>query len=117
MERGFDEMRLIDLAAGEVHALRVGPPARLRVLEGRVWVTEERLLDDIVAGRGDEIRVSRRGVAVLEGLDDARLAVVTARRWPRHLLGMLQRLAGRLRGGHGSAPSGRPGGDRLAACG
>ena len=113
MERDFDEVRLIDLVAGEVHALRVDPPARLRVLEGRVWVTEERRLDDIVAGSGDEISVSRRGVTVLEGLDDARVAVVTTRRWPRQLLGMLQRLAGQ---GRGSAPSGRAGGDRLAPC-
>jgi hypothetical protein len=117
MERDFEEVRLIDLVAGEVHGLRIGPPARLRVLEGRVWVTEERLLDDIVASGGDEIDVSRRGMTVLEGLSAARVAVVTAPGWSQRLLGMLRRSSRRAPGANVAGSLRRPGDDGLAPCG
>ena len=86
MERQFETPQLIELVAGEVHGLRVAAPGRLRILDGRVWVTEERLRDDIFATRGDEIDLKHRGTTVIEGLTDARVAVVAAAPWPRRVL-------------------------------
>jgi hypothetical protein len=111
MERQFETPQLIALTAGEVHGLRVAPPGRLRILDGRVWVTEEHLLDDVFATRGDEIALTHRGTTVIEGLTDARVAVVVAAApWPRRVLRALRWLVVWAR----SAT--RPEGNRVAPC-
>lgn len=61
----------IPLAAGET--LRIEDPRAVlvHVAQGRVWITEEGLADDIVRDEGAWFRLTRRGVGLVQALAPA----------------------------------------------
>jgi len=68
-------MRALTLSAGEL--LRLDDPAGIEVAcdAGRVWITEERGLDDFWLVPGDSVRLTRRGLAILEATQSARVRI------------------------------------------
>lgn len=52
------------------------PGTRIKVLSGRVWMTEEGQTGDQFAVAGEELRTLRRGRSVVEALGSARVQVI-----------------------------------------
>jgi len=63
------------LPRGATLAIVDGAGLRLRVLEGEVWITEERSLVDLVIGAGESCPLTRTGSALVEVRDRARLVL------------------------------------------
>lgn len=62
------------------------PGTRLKVLAGRVWLTEEGQPGDQFAVAGEELRIAGRGRSIVEGLGSARVQVIEpARGWATRL--------------------------------
>ncbi len=63
----------LKLAGGALLAIRDGQGQALRVLEGRVWLTQEGSLDDVFLDAGTSYRLEGPGRAVVtaEGTSDA----------------------------------------------
>jgi hypothetical protein len=76
------------------------PDARIKVLSGRVWLTEEGLAGDQFASAGEELRVAGHGRVVVEGLGCARVRLVEPRRgWAARMAALrsaLSRISGHL---------------------
>lgn len=75
-----ESVRTIDLDHEQLLVLdnRVG--ARIRVLSGGTWLTEEGRLDDVHVWQGDAITLTTPGRALLEGVGTARIEVMLPRR-------------------------------------
>lgn len=54
----------------------VVPGERVRVLYGRVWLTEEGGRRDAFLASGEEVRLDRPGLAVVEALGPARIELI-----------------------------------------
>jgi hypothetical protein len=69
-------MHALRLAAGEI--LRLDDPEGVEVAcdAGRVWITEERGLDDVWLRAGQSVRLARRGLAVMEATQAARVRII-----------------------------------------
>ena len=78
MERQSTVMRILDLAGGTLVPFPSAPGERVRVIYGRVWVTEEGDLNDVVLANGEEVALGGRGLAVIEALTSARIQVLKA---------------------------------------
>ena len=65
----------IDLGYEQLFVLDGGPAARVRVLYGAMWLTEEGEPADAIVGHGREV-VVHGGRAVAEGLEPSRLQIV-----------------------------------------
>jgi len=65
--------RTIDLPGGTLIPFPAVPGERLRILYGRVWLTEEGVVDDAFLGQGEEASLHGGGLAVLEALNPARI--------------------------------------------
>jgi hypothetical protein len=78
-------VRTIDLGYEQLLMFESHPGARVRVLYGSVWLTEEGRLNDTIIGSGDEVALRARGAALLESLAPACVEIVedTPRRWRR----------------------------------
>jgi hypothetical protein len=74
-------VKIVDLQRGDLYPIRTGTPASVRVLFGRIWITEPGRRDDLFAGAGDELTVRPKGEALVEALGFARLTI-TAQREP-----------------------------------
>ena len=84
MNRSFplQTVRTFDLDHEQLLVIDDRPGTRVRVLSGRVWLTEHGKLDDCFAGPGDELLLAAPGRAVLEGIGRSRIEVAHApRRW------------------------------------
>jgi Protein of unknown function (DUF2917) len=70
-------MRAVNLLAGEL--LRLDDPRGVEVAcdAGRVWITEERGLDDFWLQAGQSVRLTRRGLAILEATRPARVRITS----------------------------------------
>ncbi|MEW5881493.1 MAG: DUF2917 domain-containing protein [Pseudomonadota bacterium] len=80
-------LRTIDLGYEQMLMFESHPGARVRVLYGSVWLTEEGVPHDSIAGSGDEVALRARGAALLESLAPARVEIVDrAPRAPWHRL-------------------------------
>lgn len=88
--------KTLDLPGGTLIPFASVPGERVRILFGRVWLTEEGSPDDVVLGRGDEVAFGTRGLAVIEALSPARIQLIeqtsisntvlkAAQRWTRWL--------------------------------
>jgi hypothetical protein len=88
----------IDLGYEQLFVFEGGPAARVRVLYGATWLTEEGEPADTIVGGGKEVAL-HGGRAVVEGLEPTRLQIVEV--WPprglRHAGQRLRRAAGELR--------------------
>jgi hypothetical protein len=69
-------MHALKLSAGEV--LRLDDPQGVEIAcdSGQVWITEERGLDDLWLRAGQSVRLGRRGLAVLEATQAARVRII-----------------------------------------
>ena len=88
--------KTLDLPGGTLMPFASVPGERVRVVCGRVWLTEEGSLRDAFLATGEEVSLATRGLAVIETLSAARIQLVesdgisnavrgVARRWKRWL--------------------------------
>ncbi len=68
-----NDLVLTPLARRALLTLPGGEGKAVGVFSGRVWITEERVLDDHVLGPGDSMALRRPGVVIVEGLQDSQL--------------------------------------------
>ncbi len=70
--------KTLDLPGGTLLPFASVPGERVRILCGRVWLTEEGSPRDAFLGSGEEISLDTRGLAVIEALSPARIQWVEA---------------------------------------
>jgi len=68
--------RTLDLPGGSLVPFTSIPGERVRILFGRVWLTEEGIARDVFLASGDEVSLDSRGLAVIEALGPARVQLV-----------------------------------------
>jgi hypothetical protein len=68
--------RTQDLEHRQLLVLADRPGTRIKVLSGRAWLTEEGQPEDRFAQPGEELRVTHRGRAIVEGIGRTRLQLV-----------------------------------------
>lgn len=69
------------LGRGQAVGLRNGRGARLQVLQGTLWVTQEGDRRDFFVDRSEKFEIQRDGVTVLHALQTADVRVHEARQW------------------------------------
>ena len=72
----YESGTTIGLTAGEAVTIADVRGATLRVRRGVLWVTQERVQEDVILRAGDTWTVERDGATVLEAQEDARVYVV-----------------------------------------
>ena len=65
--------KILDLPGGTLMPFPSVPGERVRILYGRVWLTEEGSLRDAFLASGEEVALGTRGLAVIEALGPARI--------------------------------------------
>ena len=70
--------KTLDLPGGTLLPFASIPGERVRILCGRVWLTEEGSPRDAFLRSGEEISLDTRGLAVIEALSPARIQWVGA---------------------------------------
>jgi hypothetical protein len=78
MDKTLDQ-GLSRLAAGEFLRIRDGIGQTLAVFDGFVWITQESDPCDAFVAKGETFTLYRPGLAVIEAVTDARVAVLAAR--------------------------------------
>jgi hypothetical protein len=73
MKQEATVFKTLDLPGGSVMPFSSLPGERVRVLYGRIWLTEEGRLRDAVLAPGEEVALGTRGLAVIEALGPARI--------------------------------------------
>ena len=91
-----------DLAAGELVQLDGARGTTLRVTRGRLWITLERDLRDIVLEAGDTYTIDRGGLTVIEAQGDATVCVLARHVDEIRMRGRRPSLAGLVAGWLGS---------------
>ena len=76
MSRRPETVRTIDLGYEQMFVFEAGPDSRVRVLYGATWLTEEGVPGDSIVRAGNEIALQGTGLAVVQGLEPARMQVV-----------------------------------------
>ena len=76
MTRETTVLRTLDLPAGGMVPFTAIPGEQVRILYGRIWLTEEGGGNDALLASGEEIRLSKRGLAVIEALGPARVQLI-----------------------------------------
>jgi hypothetical protein len=90
MQRRAETVTTVDLGYEQLFVFNGGSQARVRVLYGATWLTEEGQPGDAIVGAGGEVAL-HGGRAVAEGLGPTRLEIVEERRH-RLVLDVGQRL-------------------------
>jgi hypothetical protein len=70
-----ESVRIVDLDHEQLLVLCNRNGARIRVLSGGTWLTEEGRLDDVHVQRGDTVTITTPGRAVIEGMGRSRVEV------------------------------------------
>ena len=73
MRESVSIFRTLDLPGGSLLPFTSVPGERVRILYGRVWLTEEGIARDAFLASGDEVSLDSRGLAVIEALGPARV--------------------------------------------
>jgi hypothetical protein len=73
MSPSHSVLRTVDLPSGSVVPFTPVAGERVRILHGRVWLTEEGSTHDAFLGSGEEVSLGGRGLAVVEALGPARI--------------------------------------------
>ena len=68
--------RTLELPGGTVLPFHSAPGARVRILYGRIWMTEEGSKRDAFMASGEEVALDTRGLAVIEALGPARVQLI-----------------------------------------
>jgi hypothetical protein len=100
MSRETTVLRTLDLPGGAMVPFPAVPGEQVRILYGRIWLTEEGGGSDAFLASGQEIRLCKRGLAVIEALGPARVELIEpvtspsilgqAAEWATRLLGNLR---------------------------
>ena len=69
-------MNAMNLPAGKLLRLEDARGVEVACDSGRVWITEERSLDDVWLGAGQSVRLARTGLAILEATQAARIRII-----------------------------------------
>jgi hypothetical protein len=69
----------VRLAEGETISVIDGKGARVAVTSGRVWVTQEHDIRDVLLKVGQSFVLDRNGTAIVEALKDAEIALEAPR--------------------------------------
>jgi Protein of unknown function (DUF2917) len=69
-------MNAMNLPAGQLLRLEDAQGVEVACDSGRVWITEERSLDDVWLGAGQSVRLARAGLAILEATQAARIRLI-----------------------------------------
>ena len=69
-------VRTVTLDPQRLLVITKRPGTRIKVLSGRVWMTEEGQTGDQFAAAGEELRTLQRGRSVVEALGSARVQVI-----------------------------------------
>lgn len=77
MNARTETVTTVDLGYEQLFVFDGGPQARVRVLYGAAWLTEEGQPGDLIVGAGGEARL-HGGRALAEGLGTTRLQIVEA---------------------------------------
>ena len=62
------------LERGEAMPVRGGAGRIVHTHHGRVWITEENAVEDVVLRAGESFRLAQRGLAIVEALSDASIS-------------------------------------------
>src|SRR5512135_1811189 len=76
MTESASVFRTLDLPGGSLVPFTSVPGERVRILYGRVWLTEEGSARDAFLASGEEVSLGRRGLAVIEALGPARVQLL-----------------------------------------
>jgi hypothetical protein len=82
MTQSISMFRTLDLPGGGLVPFLSVPGERVRILCGRVWLTEEGCPHDAFLASGQEVRLGTRGLVVIEALGPARVRVYEDMRAP-----------------------------------
>ena len=85
-------LKTLDLPGGTLIPFASVPGGRVRVVFGRVWLTEEGSLRDAFLGTGEEVSLDSHGLAVIETLAAARIQLVEPVAMSKTLLAVARRL-------------------------
>ena len=101
MKESASVFRTLDLPGGSLVPFTSIPGERVRILYGRVWLTEEGSLLDAFLASGEEVSLGSSGLAVIEALGPARIQLIEDVRGPsvvaRAVASLYRRAAGTLR--------------------
>lgn len=101
MRESASIFRTLDLPGGSLVPFTSVPGERVRILYGRVWLTEEGSVRDAFLASGEEVSLDGRGLAVIEALGPARIQLVEDVRGPsavtRTAEALYRRASGALR--------------------
>ena len=97
MREPVSTLRTLDLPGGGLVPFASIPGGRVRVLYGRVWLTEEGDTRDAFLASGEEAGLAGRGLAVIEALGPARIELIEEVRGPSLLARAAAALAGRAK--------------------
>jgi hypothetical protein len=82
MRESASVFRTLDLPGGSLVPFTSIPGERVRILYGRVWLTEEGSARDAFLASGEEVSLGSRGLAVIEALGPARIQLLEDVRGP-----------------------------------
>jgi hypothetical protein len=101
MKQSASVFRTLDLPGGSLVPFASVPGERVRILYGRVWLTEEGSARDAFLASGEEVSLGSRGLAVIEALGPARIQLIEDVRGPsvvaQTAAALYRRAAGALR--------------------
>lgn len=97
MRETVSTLRTLDLPGGGLVPFASIPGGRVRILYGRVWLTEEGDTRDAFLASGEEVGLAGRGLAVIEALGPARIELIEEVRGPSLLARAAAALTGRAR--------------------
>ena len=84
MTQASTVFKTLDLPGGTLMPFPAAPGERVRVLYGRVWLTEEGDACDAFLSRGEEAVLGGHGLAVTEALTPARVQILESKSlWER----------------------------------
>ena len=97
MREPVSTLRTLDLPGGSLLPFTSIPGERVRVLYGRVWLTEEGDTRDAFLASGEEVSLASRGLAVIEALGPARIELIESVGGPSRITHAAAALVSRVR--------------------
>lgn len=85
--------RTLDLPGGTLVPFPSVPGERVRILYGRIWLTEEGSTRDAFLASGEEVALGTRGLAVIEALGPTRIQLIESAGVSRAVLDAARRVA------------------------
>lgn len=76
MKQASTLFRTLDLPGGMLMPFAALSGERVRIVSGRVWLTEEGNPNDAFLGVGEEVSLGKSGLAVIEALSPARIELI-----------------------------------------